>query len=147
MLEGFKKMLCWDRERPREGDGSKDQSRPDAGVPAGVLVLGNTSFTSTIRKYPLSVVDFWAPWCAPCRAVSPVIEQLSKEYAGRVAFGKVNVDKEKWLASSYQVRSIPTVMIFSRGHAVARVVGAVPKHVVESKMRLHLGGGASDRSR
>ena len=109
--------------------------------------LGNASFGQVIKKYPLTVVDFWAPWCAPCRTVSPVIEQLSREYAGRVAFGKVNVDKEKWVASSYRVRSIPTIIIFSRGRSVDRIVGVVPKRAIESKMKAHLDGGHSGSSR
>ena len=107
-------------------------------VPAGVLTLGNSNFSRTIKRYPLTVVDFWAPWCAPCRVVSPMIEQLSKTYAGQVAFGKVNVDKEKLVASSYQVRSIPTIVVFNRGHSVARVVGAVPRQAIESKIRSQL---------
>lgn len=144
MFEGLRKALSGNRERI-ESQAPKDQTRREASIPTGVLALGNASFAPAIRKYPLTVVDFWAPWCAPCRMVSPVIEQLSKEYAGRVAFGKVNVDKEKWVAASYKIRSIPTIVVFSRGHSVAKVVGAVPKRAIESKIKPYLGGTSSGR--
>lgn len=108
-------------------------------TPVGVMVLGNANFARTIKQYQLTVVDFWAPWCAPCRAISPVVEQLSKNYAGRVAFGKVNVDKERWVASSFKIRSIPTIMLFSKGHTVERITGAVPKSALDSKITRHLG--------
>lgn len=145
MFDGLRKIFGSDRA----GEASDLQARPgrDSGIPAGILNLGNASFGQVIKKYPLTVVDFWAPWCAPCRTVSPVIEQLSREYAGRVAFGKVNVDKEKWVASSYRVRSIPTIIIFSRGRSVDRIVGVVPKRAIESKMKAHLDGGHSGSSR
>lgn len=141
MFEGLRRIFGSDRTG-EIGD-PQVRSGGDPGIPAGVLSLGNASFGQAIRKYPLTVVDFWAPWCAPCRTVSPLIEQLSREYAGRVAFGKVNVDKEKWVASSYRVRSIPTIMMFSRGRSVDRILGAVSKRAIESRMKAHLDGGHS----
>ncbi len=118
-----------------------ESAAPDVpAIPLGVMSLGNTNFTRTIKQYPLTVVDFWAPWCGPCKVISPIVEQFSKSYAGKVAFGKVNVDKEKWVASSFRIRSIPTIMLFSRGHTVDRIVGAVPKSVIDSKIKRHLSG-------
>lgn len=140
MFDALKKILGARGEADETGE--PQAPAPQGGpIPSGVVALGNASFGQAIRKYPLTVVDFWAPWCAPCRAVSPVMEQLSREYAGKAAFGKVNVDKEKWVASSYKVRSIPTIIIFSRGRSVERIVGAVPKRAIESKLKAHLGGG------
>lgn len=115
--------------------------QPISNVPAGVVTLSDLTFGPTTERHPLTVVDFWAPWCAPCRIVSPVIEQLAKDYAGRVAFGKLNVDENPVTASTYQVQGIPTIMLFSKGRAVDVIVGAVPKSVIESKIRLYLGGG------
>ncbi|MBI5452931.1 thioredoxin [Candidatus Gottesmanbacteria bacterium] len=73
------------------------------------------------------VVDFWAPWCGPCRMVSPIIEELAKEYEGKMVVGKMNVDENQLPASQYNVMSIPTVMIFKGGQPVKAIVGAQGK--------------------
>ena len=117
--------------------------QPISNLPVGIVALSDITFAQTTEKYPLTVVDFWAPWCAPCRIVSPVIEQLARDYAGRVAFGKLNVDENPVTASTYQVQGIPTIMLFSRGRAVDAIVGAVPKSVIESIIRAHLSGSPS----
>lgn len=103
------------------------------------IILSDASFSSEISKYPLMVVDFWAAWCGPCRIVAPIIEQLAKEYASRVAFGKLNVDENPLTAGEFEVQSIPTLLIFRNGEAVDGVVGAVPKHQIESKIKAQLG--------
>ena len=72
------------------------------------------------------VVDFWADWCAPCRAVAPVVERVAQEFEGRVTVGKVNIDEEPGLARSYAIRSIPSLLIFRDGEVVDQIVGAVP---------------------
>jgi thioredoxin 1 len=77
-------------------------------------------------KIPV-VVDFWAPWCGPCRIVSPTIEELAKDYEGKVAVGKLNVDENPQTAGTYSVMSIPTVMVFKNGEAVKATVGAQGK--------------------
>ena len=80
------------------------------------------------------LVDFWASWCGPCRMLSPVVDELSAEYAGRVKFGKVNVDEQPRLAMNYSVESIPTLMLFKDGRAVNRSVGVVPKSSIEQML-------------
>ena len=75
----------------------------------------------------VTVVDFWAPWCGPCRIVGPVIEELAEEYEGAVRFGKLNVDDNQQVASAFDIRSIPTIGFFRDGEAVGAVVGAYPK--------------------
>jgi len=97
------------------------------------VALTDGSFYSEVSKHKLMVVDFWAPWCGPCRMVSPIVEELAAEYAGKVAFGKVNVDEEMMVASSYGVQGIPTLMVFKNGKAVDRIVGACPKGHIESR--------------
>ena len=112
------------------------QSVKDDGRP---IILSDASFSSAISKYPLMVVDFWAAWCGPCRSVAPIIEQLAKEYSGRVTFGKLNVDENPLTSEEFQVESIPTLLIFRNGEAVDGVIGAVPRHQLEAKIKSHLG--------
>jgi thioredoxin 1 len=97
--------------------------------------LTDSNFANEISKYPIMLVDFWAPWCGPCRMVSPIIEQLSREYSGKVAFGKVNVDENQRIAASFGIQSIPTLMIFRNGKAVDVIVGALPKAQIEMKLK------------
>ena len=97
--------------------------------------LTDSNFANEISKYPIMLVDFWAPWCGPCRMVSPIIEQLSREYSGKVAFGKVNVDDNQRIAASFGIQSIPTLMIFRNGKAVDIMVGALPKAQIEMKLK------------
>jgi len=102
------------------------------------VILTDSNFKSEIAKYPILLVDFWAPWCGPCRMVSPIIEQLAREYSGRVAFGKVNVDENQMISSSYAIQSIPTMMIFKNGKAVDTMIGALPKAEIEMKLEQQL---------
>jgi thioredoxin 1 len=107
------------------------------------IVLTDSNFRSEVAKYPLILVDFWAPWCGPCRMVSPIIEQLAKEYSGRVAFGKVNVDECQMTAASFGIQSIPTMMMFKNGKAVDVMVGAMPKGQIEMKLKQQMSGNDS----
>ena len=102
------------------------------------IVLTDSNFESEVAKYPVMLVDFWAPWCGPCRMVSPIIEQLSREYSGRVAFGKVNVDENQRIAASFGIQSIPTLMIFKGSKAVDVIIGAMPKAQIEMKLKQQL---------
>ena len=91
------------------------------------LNLDDSNFTQTINKFPLLLVDFWAPWCGPCKIVSPTIEELAKDYEGKVTVGKMNVDDNPQTAGTYGVMSIPTIMIFKNGQPVKSMVGAQGK--------------------
>ena len=102
------------------------------------IVLTDSNFASEVTKYPIMLVDFWAPWCGPCKMVSPIIEQLSREYSGRVAFGKVNVDENQRISASFGIQSIPTLMIFTGGNAVDVIIGAMPKAQIEMKLQQQL---------
>lgn len=107
------------------------------------IVLTDSNFKSEVEKYPLMLVDFWAPWCGPCRMVSPTIEQLAREYSGRVAFGKVNVDENQMIAASFGIQSIPTMIIFKNGKVVDMMIGAMPKGQIEMKLKQQLSNNSS----
>ncbi len=86
----------------------------------------------------LSVIDFWAEWCGPCRVVGPVIEELAKDYDGKVQIGKVNVDFNPEISMMYGIRNIPTILFVKNGQVVDKQVGAVPKSVLDAKVKQHM---------
>jgi thioredoxin 1 len=93
-----------------------------------VLHLTDANFESEIQKTGLPVlVDFWAPWCGPCKAVAPVLEELAAEYDGRLVIAKLNVDDNQATPAKYGIRSIPNMVILKDGREVGRIVGARPK--------------------
>jgi thioredoxin 1 len=106
------------------------------------VVLTDSNFAAEVAKHPVMLVDFWAPWCGPCRMVGPIVEQLAREYSGRVAFGKLNVDDNQMVAGSFGIQSIPTMMIMKAGKVVDVIVGALPKAQIEMKLKQHLAGGS-----
>lgn len=97
--------------------------------------LTSTEFEAEVLQSDLPyLVDFWAPWCGPCRMMSPVVDAVASKYAGRVKVGKVNVDEAADLAGKFGIRSIPTLMIFSGGQQVDMVVGAVPEAELSQRL-------------
>lgn len=91
-----------------------------------------------VESNQLTVVDFWAEWCGPCRAIGPVIEELAKEYEGKVKIGKVNVDNNPNVSVNYGITSIPAILFIKNGQIVDKQIGAVPKSVLEKKIQAHL---------
>jgi len=106
--------------------------------PKEPIEVTDENFIELLERYPLLVVDCWASWCMPCKLVEPVIKELSKEYAGKVVFGKLNVDENKELAMKFGIMSIPTMLFFKEAKAVDTVIGAVPKEHIEAKILPYL---------
>ena len=100
--------------------------------------LTDATFSSEIENHNgLAVVDFWAPWCGPCRMVGPLLDELAKEYAGKAKVAKVDVDQNQSLAQRFGVRSIPLILFFKDGKVVDQVLGAVPKAQLAEKFQKH----------
>ncbi|MDH7594941.1 MAG: thioredoxin [Candidatus Bathyarchaeia archaeon] len=102
------------------------------------VVVEDSTFEEFVKQYPLVVVDFWAAWCDPCRMIAPVVEELAKEYGGRVVFGKLNVDENPDTPAQFGVVGIPTLVVLKGGVEVDRIVGAVPKDAIKAKLARHL---------
>ena len=102
--------------------------------------VSDTSFENEVLQSDTPVlVDFWAPWCGPCRMVAPIVEELAGEYECRVKFTKLNTDDNPAVASKYQIRSIPTLLLFKNGEAAAPIVGFRPKSELKKRLDEVLG--------
>jgi thioredoxin 1 len=102
-------------------------------------VTSSTWDSEVIKAQGLVMIDFWAAWCAPCRIISPAVEELSKEYAGRIKFMKLNTDENSDIASKYNIMGIPTLMFFKDGNKLDSIVGAIPKQQLKAKIDSLLG--------
>jgi thioredoxin 1 len=102
------------------------------------LNLDDSNFFQTISKFPLLLVDFWAPWCGPCRMMSPLIDQIGKEYMGKLVVVKVNVDENPTISRQFGISSIPTLILFKKGQAVNKIIGSVTKNKIDEMVRIHM---------
>lgn len=97
-----------------------------------IIELSDASFESEVIKSKNPVlVDFWAPWCGPCKAIAPIVDEISNEFTDKVKVGKVNVDDNPETSMKFSIRSIPTLMVFKNGEVLEQIVGAVPKSEIE----------------
>jgi thioredoxin 2 len=128
--------------------GASNRIRPsDRGAPhcgrcgrplAWVVDANESTFEVEARAQPTVVIDLWAPWCGPCRFVSPILDELAHEYAGRLKVVKVNVDENPGLARRFDAMSIPTMVVLRDGSVVNRIVGAAPKPQLEASIKPYL---------
>jgi len=104
-------------------------------VPNEPIQITDKTFDQTIKDNPFVVIDFWAEWCMPCLIIAPIVEELAKIHAGKVVFGKLNVDENKATAVRYGITAIPALLLFKNGKLVDQVLGAVPRQHLEEKIR------------
>lgn len=102
------------------------------------LTLEDRDFYETVKKQKHMVVDFWAPWCGPCRMVSPIVDELAAEYSGKVSFGRLNVDDNPMVSGEFSIQSIPTLLFFRDGQPVDGVIGYMPKEVLKARIEKFL---------
>ena len=106
---------------------------------ANIVELTDDNFDSEVLKAPLpTLVDFWAVWCGPCKVIAPTVDTLADEYKGRLKVAKMDVDHHQIVPQQFNVRSIPTLLIFKGGKVVGQVVGAVPKAKLEAEIQKHI---------
>ena len=104
------------------------------GWPETPVVVNDSNFEEVVKKYPKVVVDCWAPWCGPCRMLSPTIDVMAKDLKGKVVFAKLNTDDNFNTAGKFRVMSIPTLLFFKDGQLVDKMIGAAPRTIVEQNM-------------
>ncbi|MBX9743323.1 MAG: thioredoxin [Chthoniobacterales bacterium] len=100
-----------------------------------LLTLTDSSFAETVAKAPVLLVDFWAPWCGPCKMLGPIIDEIAEELAGKVTVAKVNVDDAPAIAAEHRISAIPTLMIFRNGQLVERSTGLASKAALLAKLQ------------
>lgn len=107
--------------------------------PTEVITLTDRNFDEAVKKYPALVADFWAPWCAPCRMLGPIVESMAQDFAGKVVFGKLNVDENPAIAGRYSVDTIPTLLFFGSGELKHNHIGVLQKVPFAAELEKHLG--------
>lgn len=107
---------------------------------SNLLAINEENFETEVLQSPHPVlIDFWAIWCGPCKMISPIVDELARDYEGKLKVGKCDVDSNQRIAIKYGIRSIPTLLLFKDGQVVDQIIGAVPKHHIKEKIDKILG--------
>jgi thioredoxin 1 len=106
--------------------------------PSSPMTIADATFDEFVSKYPLVLVDCWAPWCGPCRTISPVLDELASEMQGKLVIGKLNVVGEIMTAAKFGITSIPAMLIFKEGKHVDKLIGALPKQNIIQKLQPYM---------
>jgi thioredoxin 1 len=117
----------------RRADSQKREAHQDQPIE-----VTDATFKEVVQNHPLVVVDCWAPWGRPCNTIAPIIEELSKDYAGKILFGILNVDENPQVTMKYGILSTPTLLIFKRGKLLDRIIGAMSRQMLEPKITQYL---------
>ena len=137
-VDFLSRLLGRESVQEEEEEAQTLDSLNDDESPSSPLKVTDDDFDQVIQRFPLVVVDCWAPWCGPCHMVAPVIAELAKEYQGKIVFGKLNVDENQETAMQYRIMSIPALLVFQSGELVDQIIGAQPKPMLEPKITKYL---------
>ena len=129
MIKGY--FLCTDNYTIIVSINKEKQMDKEKGL---VLEVTSTNIEELLKSNPSLVIDCWAPWCGPCRMMSPVIDELATDYKGKITFGKLNTDQNQDVAAKYEIQAIPTLLIFKDGKLADRKVGALPKKILAGEL-------------
>jgi thioredoxin 1 len=126
------------RDQGSDQEGLSLDALGEGEYPNGPVKLTDADLDQSVRRFPLVVVDCWAPWCGPCHMVAPVIAELARDYMGKIVFGKLNVDESPTTAMKYGIQSIPAMLVFQRGEMVDLIIGAQPREMLEPQVKRYL---------
>ena len=124
-----------ERIRAQRLEEMKQRIMPPSSGHDGILILNQDNFIPAIRENPSLIIDFWAPWCGPCKMLSPVMEQLSNEYCGRIQFAKCNTDENQQIAYQFGISAIPALFFYQNGAVIHQISGALPKEQLDKQIR------------
>jgi thioredoxin 1 len=137
-MDGLQEIRKRKMERLKKQYINGGKKNMEKNIPDTPLHINDVDIDSIVNKYPLIVVDCWAPWCGPCMMVGPIIEELAKEMQGKIVFGKLNVDENRATSAKYGIMSIPTLLVFKNGSLVDNIIGAMPKEMLLGKISPHM---------
>ncbi len=126
------------QEKLKELQRNMSEEKQSGTWPSEPVPLTDSTFDDFINQYKSVVIDCWAPWCGPCRMVSPIVDELAREHQGEIAFGKLNTDESQGIAMRYHIMSIPTLLVFKNGELVHQIIGAMPKSMLEAEIKQRL---------